>query len=742
MAFWTRKKGNELESSGDTPATGFDKAKELQVEDRLDRIRVSDRVFTLLTELPHEWSVRVGLLGSWGEGKTTVCNWIARRAQAAGHIVIWYNPWSARTLSAMWIDFTVELMRALDAVGIEVEGSVLLRTKLGYQKWSEAPRQAAQAHAFTKAGFGLLDTAVNLAGLLRVGPNDIKRIKEKLGDRRIVVIIDDLDRTDPSLLPQLLISLREILDVPGFSFLLPFDDTVVARVLTQHNPSVDGTSFLEKILDFRVRLPLPTQAQLEELFAAEMQRHCPFIPASNLAALFDLLPQNPRRLKALVRNLVPFRAEAARHKADEVDWRSVLFGSLIRMESEQFYHAYVDAIFSDSEKNPWLHYLMSKHDKEDETDKLLEGVLGDTVPDNKALRKRLRSLCNRWRDLNGLQNLGRVRYALKMIDQPDTLTWAEYDTILEVWRTTRAIEEVGKWIEAKAASQGYDVISFARDLLSTAISAYSERLEAAASALLEEEHDAAIDQAFPSFELFTVLARGRLGKLDIGLISPSLLEQFLNVVMTWAHFRGNPSDLKVREAESAFLTVLFKGKIDDWERYLGVLLKSEDRSDSDAMRKVIADLLYVLDPQIEKQSLDRFTRDGGIIELLPYEAAPEIKKRILDPSNAIWTPAGTSRVESLLETASENTAVQKNAIAILNLLSIAAKEGGHDLDKLTVKGMIENKTLMRSIWNAAIVRPFQFRKLKGMRELRQELIQLGADESVLSMPAWLLKGVR
>jgi hypothetical protein len=48
---------------------------------------------------------------------------------------------------------------------------------------------------------------------------------------------------------------------------------------------------------------------------------------------------------------------------------------------------------------------------------------------------------------------------------------------------------------------------------------------------------------------------------------------------------------------------------------------------------------------------------------------------------------------------------------------------------------------MESIWNAAIAKPMQFRKLKAMRELREELIHLGADEGVLKIPAWLASSI-
>jgi hypothetical protein len=51
----------------------------------------------------------------------------------------------------------------------------------------------------------------------------------------VIVFIDDLDRATPELLPKLLLSLREILDLPGFTFVLAFDNEIVADGLKTAN---------------------------------------------------------------------------------------------------------------------------------------------------------------------------------------------------------------------------------------------------------------------------------------------------------------------------------------------------------------------------------------------------------------------------------------------------------------------------------------------------------------------------
>jgi len=44
---------------------------------------------------------------------------------------------------------------------------------------------------------------------------------------------------------------------------------------------------------------------------------------------------------------------------------------------------------------------------------------------------------------------------------------------------------------------------------------------------------------------------------------------------------------------------------------------------------------------------------------------------------------------------------------------------------------------MSLLWAAAVARPFQFRMLKGFREMRDHFLAAGASPDALPMPEWL-----
>jgi len=443
-------------------STGFDAPEENEEADRLDRRIVADRILSLLTEAPSDWSLRVGLLGEWGEGKTTVAKWVATRASKQGHVVVWYNPWSAHSEADLWFGFAVALFEALEKAGIEVEGSRRLRANVGIKKWSEWPRKLSQASKVSETAFSLVE------GVIRIGKKDIRTVRSKLGSHRVVVIIDDTDRVDPNLLPSLLLTVRNVLDLEGFSFLLPFDEAVVSATLGAYNPAWgSGTKFLDKILDFKVSLPEPTSAQCWSIFSNVVSAVSSSIPVDRMSPISDSLPKNPRRLKAVVRALATFGREVSRYGVDDVDWLAIVFALMIKQESPAFFAAYTQETFREVTTNIWLSLLIDRDDatktQEKERIRLLLEKYARAVPET---HKRIYELCENWRRLHGLAGFAQIRNSLRLLDCPPTLNKTEVDTVLAEWLSNERPARVTEWITFQAKSRHITSHQFVADLFS------------------------------------------------------------------------------------------------------------------------------------------------------------------------------------------------------------------------------------------------------------------------------------
>src|SRR5688572_12317591 len=204
--------------SAEDASRGYDLPIHRREEDFFDRWRFASELWQIVGKSPKDWSVRVGVYGRWGEGKTSVLNFLQQFAKRDGDVVVWFNPWSVRNREELWNRFAVAIFCSLEEEGIKVKGTDVVKIKKAGRVLVEPIQKAAELNQIAKV---IIGGGLSLFGrLLNANSETFKHIHEALGSRRVIVIIDDLDRSDPQLLPELFLSLRDVLDLPGFSFVL------------------------------------------------------------------------------------------------------------------------------------------------------------------------------------------------------------------------------------------------------------------------------------------------------------------------------------------------------------------------------------------------------------------------------------------------------------------------------------------------------------------------------------------
>ncbi len=181
-------------------------------EDLLDRRRLAEDIYTVVKGTPPGWSCRVGVYGKWGEGKTSVLRFVETLAQQEDVTTFWINPSRAEDANDLWRIIMDEFVNALYRADL-LPGDV--------KEW----RLRSLADK-TKPFDPLLETNRNLKAFAKFGREALKtwllpsgeqiaHIRGKLHSKTILVFIDDLDRTDPRLVPMLLLALRDVLDLPA-----------------------------------------------------------------------------------------------------------------------------------------------------------------------------------------------------------------------------------------------------------------------------------------------------------------------------------------------------------------------------------------------------------------------------------------------------------------------------------------------------------------------------------------------
>jgi KAP family P-loop domain len=294
-------------------------------EDFFGRGPLSKVIYELIKNTPVEFPVRIGIYGGWGEGKTSLMRLISELARQDGLPVSWFTAWPATDSKQLWLQF----VKDLDAVTENRDRGVWLKRKLS--RTIDATRGLADAHAAAKAGHAL----AQLAGeALSVDAGDARRVLSRLAaHQRIVVMIDDLDRVDPSLLPTLFMGLHDIFENVGrCAFVMGLDPMVVSNGLGGVNSAWGSApAFLEKIVQYPFWLRSPTRPQQRE-FARTAAKQWNLgslqLPVDDL---LDLLPTNPRQLKQFFRSLSRLKSVVMRHDPDELNATLLVGIELLRL---------------------------------------------------------------------------------------------------------------------------------------------------------------------------------------------------------------------------------------------------------------------------------------------------------------------------------------------------------------------------------------------------------------------------
>ena len=249
-------------------------------EDRLNRAGFADRIATVLTTLPEGSGIVVGIYGPWGDGKTTVLNLLrANLARNNAIVVRDFNPWRLADDDSMFRGFFSILAEAIGAslsTGLE-------QAKAGATRCAKSLRSATK---FLGLWFKSIETVDGL--LARFGEiaqeGDSVQL-EQLRDRivvllsgskmRVIILIDDLDRLDRQETHTLFRLIKACADFPNLCYVLAFDDTVVSKAIGERYGGGDepaGRSFLEKIIQVPLRLPVAAREDLRSLCFGQVDR--------------------------------------------------------------------------------------------------------------------------------------------------------------------------------------------------------------------------------------------------------------------------------------------------------------------------------------------------------------------------------------------------------------------------------------------------------------------------------------
>ena len=267
-------------TTNSTPDFSDDRPLTDRRHDRLNRAAFADRIAGVLRSLSKGTSLVIGVNGPWGDGKTTVLNLL--RAGLSGDqmfVVCDFNPWRLKDEETMFRGFFSVLAQA---VGASL-ATPFERTKAKAGKAARFVRwitwflrrvsKSAETVDDLLARFCEVAAQGDSVGLEELRSRVFKYLTQSA--RRIVVLIDDLDRLDKHETRTLFRLVKACADFPNVCYVLAFDDTAVARALAGQYDGGDessGRAFLEKIIQVPLRLPVAAKEDLRELCVERVEQ--------------------------------------------------------------------------------------------------------------------------------------------------------------------------------------------------------------------------------------------------------------------------------------------------------------------------------------------------------------------------------------------------------------------------------------------------------------------------------------
>jgi hypothetical protein len=704
-------------------ARGFDAPAE---DDILGRRPLARTIAEVVRNTPPDYGVRIGIFGEWGSGKSSVLEFVEQILDASEHVVVRFSPWGITDRGDLWRSLGVALSESLQAIGDGKRGTLAMRLKFKYDKKAlrvlEAGRSLVRLipHAGSVADAVAAPALEAVRYLLRATEEQLTSFA-KPGDR-IVVMIDDLDRTDPMLVPPILFALRELFDIKRFSWILAMDPVVVRAALEHYHPGfARGRDFLEKIVDFPFNLRAPDRSHRVALLRRDLRENGIKLDDVKLTEVGGLLPENPRELRAIVRHLRTIAGTLARLRPDEVDRRLLLTLVIIHAAAPNL----LENLLSSRKALKRITSLkLFKKDSDRRSKEILQEAkeraarLLKRSEVRKQDRPRMRKLLRRIGD-GGYWAPETVIAAGRLLYAPPIVTGRETDEAVAAAHDSTALR---KWLAGFARRQDHSVAEVHAALFGRLLAAHDREMNNAIGAFGDEEMKRAIAAVIQIVKVLEMLL------FDLAAVSkfkPAKLERMRRAFSQWAHFI-RPEDYEpARKAERDLLLRWAKAtELDPLEALARVAVHHRDlvQDEGDqARRQLNVDLFSALEDRAALKFAELLDTENLVSV---FRSRRRSGRYLLRGDGLIWTMKFRGQLRGALE-GERSVARADNAMDLLRAIT--------GLPESAQRTLLLDTDLVGLLWQAATSVAPAMRRFDSIERLRGEVEKVSGPQQT---PPW------
>lgn len=311
-------------------------------QDRLNRGQFADHAARLIDgNHSPDSSVVYGLEGPWGSGKSSALSLVAGYLGTSGGRrwqIVRFTPWATTGTEALLEEFFNALSTAVPEAGKNNQ----LRERL--RSYAEIARPIAAA--VPVLGSALAEASRSVEARMRkpwnVAFDEIAAELRQL-DTAILIVVDDIDRLQPTELLDLLKVVRLLGRFPGVDFLLAYDEQTVVETLQDPRRGTvtreRARAFMEKIVQYPLSMPplltnkiINMVAEgLTEILTPERVEDS-FDRRRFSRVLTDTMPGQLTTPRAIGRFLAQVEQQVSMHDLAEMDDTDLILATFLRVQ--------------------------------------------------------------------------------------------------------------------------------------------------------------------------------------------------------------------------------------------------------------------------------------------------------------------------------------------------------------------------------------------------------------------------
>lgn len=698
-------------------------------EDKLNRDKLAKRVFKIINNASIEETLRLGIYGKWGTGKTSLMKLVDEKCQEEEIPTVWFNPWHYKNNDELWAGFRCSLEEGI----IEFKRGFIYTNFIQKIKWLFLGGFNAIVFKDEKLNFSLeklLNELMNNAGTPK--ELELKRqiqnyLEINLNSDKIVVFIDDLDRIDEGKrIIDLLKWLKELVNFKGFMFLIGIDHNIVERVI-EKELSISDNNFLEKIIDYPIYLPKIVDNEINELLDNELNTLEELgynIKKDTIYEIKEYLPKNPRSLKRYLRYLGILSSTFDRFSNEELKWPFLYLAQLLglefpnvlrniidREECQQIFDystRAIEAIFDRNENNN-SDKLMEEEEKQ------LDLLLEDASQREINNRKQLKDLIDAMSNINISKD--KILFYFRIIENPGLMTWKEFYE--------------NYFIQINGNISVFEQLEFEnkKEYLKKILKYREEILRKISKVTMEKDslelHNEVLKINEQLNELLNLINKSNISDKFLSTIFEELLYQYSSYLSF-----DMDNEVKIKNQEKELLIKMISKKNMDPKPYLEVLKpwlpEEEPYQNKEYYLELKSKLVGIVEEKLSNELNKNFLIKNGIqFSTDRHKNMPQ--KWLLFRKSVFHNEENYKKISNLRELAKENNIIQENFYKYLKCLIQFSKQTVFFTDIDGTKELLRNEDFLKLIWPGIVANPLN---KQSLYYLKGYIIEL--EESILN----------